>query len=176
LAKAFGAPGQQQQAPQPGDAQPQPVNPEFQRLEREITQLKGILTEQQRATIATQTAEARRLVEASTQEIAKWSEGKPHFEDVKPAMAKLFETGAADTLDEAYDMAIAKNPEIRKQIEASQEAEKTAKARAEQEKAVAAAKRAAKTNGGNRPARTAPTGKWDSDANLAATFDEITAA
>lgn len=175
LAKAFGGQAQQQHQP---DAQPAAAaNPELSRLQTKIDKLEGILTEQQRATIAAQTAETRRLVEASAQEIAKWAEGKAHYEDLKPAMAKLFETGAADTLDEAYEMAIAKSPDIRTQIEASREAEKTAKARAEQEKAVAAAKRAAKTNaGGNRPAKTAPTGKWDSDTNLAATYDEVTAA
>jgi hypothetical protein len=177
LAKAFGG-----QAPQQSDdpTQPQqPQTPQLTQLLQKVSQLEGILTEQQRATIAQQTAAARQAVETASQEIAKWSEGKAHFEDVKPVMTKLFESGAADTLDEAYEMAVAKLPDVRQKIEASKKEAEAArlaadqkKAREEQEKTVAAAKRAAKTNGGNRPARAAPSGKWDDDSNLSAIYDQ----
>ncbi len=174
LAKAFGG-----QAPQDGQPQPAPT-PEIQRLEREVSQLRGILTEQQRATIATQTAEARRMVEASSQEIGTWSQDKPFHEDLAPTMAELFKQGVANTLDEAREMALIRHPDIRQKVEASRKEAEAAttlaaqkKAREEQEKAVAAAKRAAKTNGGNRAAAAAPTGRWDDDKNLGAIFDSV---
>jgi hypothetical protein len=179
LAQAFGGQAQQPQGQQPQSA----PAPEIQRLQHQIQKLEGILTEQQRATIATQTAEARRMVEASSQEIGNWAKDKPFHDDLAPTMAEFFKTGVANTLDEAREMALIRHPEIREKVEASRKEAEAAsalaakeKARKEQEKVVAAAKRAAKTNGGNRIASVSPAGRWDDDKNLGAIFDSVAAS
>jgi hypothetical protein len=176
LAKVFGG---QQAAPQ--GAQPQqPVSPEIHRLQQELSGLKATLNDQQRRMTAAQEAEANRLIAAATQEIEAWANGKDHYEDVKPTMAKLFDSGAADTLDEAYEMAIAGNKDIKAKIEEANKARAAAQKAADdaarlkkQEAEVAAAKKAAKVNTGSRPAKVAPTGKWNDDAYLSQVYDSV---
>lgn len=66
-----------------------------------------------------------------------------HFEDVRVQMGVLIESGAAQTLDEAYEQACWANPTIRAKLIESQAKEAEAKRAADERKRVEAAKAAA---------------------------------
>lgn len=53
--------------------------------------------------------------QATVQEFAK---GKPYFEEVRPLMASFLRDGHAETLQAAYDMAVAAHPTVSKRVEA----------------------------------------------------------
>ena len=93
-----------------GTAEQPQSDPRINALSGEVSQLKSILTNQQRNAQQAERAETAR-------EIAKFAEGKPHFESVKKVMAGLLQTEAATTLQEAYDMATRANPETWKKLQ-----------------------------------------------------------
>lgn len=82
-----------------------------------------------------------------------------HYERVKPVMAALLQSGAAKDMQNAYDMAINADPEIRSTLAAVQEAEKEAKRIADIQAQTAKARKASssiagapsKANGVKRP-------------------------
>lgn len=163
LAQAFG--GQPQQA----------VNPEFARLQQELNQAKAVLTNQQREDMARKAREERELSTWAAQQVEAWRGDKEYLDEVQPIMQKLLEAGVATDLDDAYQTAIYRHPEVRAKIEAAKQAEIEAKSRAEQEKALKEAKRAARINTGDRPAMPKPQGKWDDDSYLAQVYDAVAA-
>ncbi len=69
--------------------------------------------------------------------------GIEHFEQVKPAMAALLQSGAAQSYREAYDKAVWADPEIRSGLLAAQQSEAEGKRIAEAKAKADAAKRAA---------------------------------
>lgn len=75
-------------------------------------------------------------------EIAKFSNGKEHFETVRQDMAALLQAGRAQNLDDAYEKAIWANPQVRSALLAKQQEE----ARAEANKKAQDAKRSAQVN------------------------------
>jgi len=138
-----------------GQVQATPVpDQQVYALQSEIQQLKGVVdnfyrTQQQR--------------EQSTlnSEIAKFAEGREHFEQVREDMAALLQAGRAKDLSDAYDQAIWANPQIRTALLAKQQAEAAAKVDAERK-----AKDARKANAVNVTRRgsvpaSAPTGTMD---------------
>lgn len=66
----------------------------------------------------------------------------PHFEAVRQHMGALMETGAANTLDDAYEQACWANPTIRNSLIQTQHQEAEAKRKADERKAVEAKKAA----------------------------------
>jgi len=66
-----------------------------------------------------------------------------HFEDVRPAMIQLLQSGMAQTLDEAYEKAIRLDPNLFEQVSKAQQAEIVAKQAKEANKAAKAARAAA---------------------------------
>ncbi len=63
----------------------------------------------------------------------------PYFNDVKAVMAGLFSSGAAQTLDDAYDKAVYANPHVRQKLLVQQQAEADAKRRKTAQEAQGAA-------------------------------------
>lgn len=91
-------------------------------------------------------ARQQQELSALNSEIVKFSEGKEHFEAVRNHMAGLLQSGVATTLQEAYEMAIYADPNIRSQLLAKQHEEAEQKRQAEAKAQAEAARKAASVN------------------------------
>ena len=90
-------------------------------------------------------------------EINQFSLKADHFEEARPTMIQLLQSGMAETLDEAYDKAIRLNPDLFEQINKAQQAEVAAKQAKEYNRAAKAARAAAVSVRSATPsANTAP--------------------
>ena len=101
-------------------------DPAIGQLQQELAQVKGLLTQQQRAAHEAQVAETHRTLENFA--TAKGSDGqllRPYFAEVKVTMGKMLENGTAVDLADAYEKAVLITPAVRARM---QEAESKAKA------------------------------------------------
>ena len=90
-------------------------------------------------------------------EISQFSLKAEHFEDARPTMIQLLQSGMAETLEEAYDKAIRLNPELFDQVNKAQQAEVASKQAREANKVAKAARAAAVSVRSATPgANTAP--------------------
>ena len=90
-------------------------------------------------------------------EINQFSLKADHFEEVRPTMIQLLQSGMAETLEQAYDKAIRLNPDLFEQINKAQQAEVAAKQAKEYNRAAKAARAAAVSVRSATPsANTAP--------------------
>lgn len=115
-------------------------------LKRELAETKEVLnrvtshlTEQQRSQLQSEQS-------ALARQIADFAKDKPHFETVRTHMAGLMQTGAAQTLDDAYDMAVHAHPDIRKRIQEDQRKADEEKRAEEARKKATEAKKSAAVN------------------------------
>jgi hypothetical protein len=120
--------------------------PEVVQLKNTVSRLESYLTEHQRSQEAAKQAEFQQTENALRSEIETFSKDKPHFEAVKAHMSALLTSGAADTLQKAYDQAVWAIPEIRERIQMDQRKADDEKRLAEQAKVAAAAKKSASVN------------------------------
>lgn len=121
IADTYGIPIRQYlggQAPQ--QQQQQAVPPA---LQQELAAMRQWREQQEQQTIA--------------QQIESFRKDKEFFDDVRGRMADLMDSGAAKTLDEAYETAIWANPEIRSVLLSRQEQERS-KSKLNQRQAAAA--------------------------------------
>lgn len=85
--------------------------------------------------------------QALASEIASFGQKNPHFESVKPAMARIIQTAASAgedlSMQDAYDQAIWANPTIRAQLLAEHAAPVAAQVQSEAQRAAAQAQAAA---------------------------------
>lgn len=90
-------------------------------------------------------------------EINQFSLKADHFEEARPTMIQLLQSGMAETLEEAYDKAIRLNPDLFEQVSKAQQAEQAAKQAKEYNRAAKAARAAAVSVRSATPsANTAP--------------------
>ena len=122
--------GQQGQMPQ------QTVDPTVYALQNELNKVRGEVMgwKQQQEMMENQNL---------LNEINQFSLKADHFEDVRPAMIQLLQSGMAQTLDEAYEKAIRLDPNLFDQVTKAQQAEAAAKQAKEQNRAAKAARAAA---------------------------------
>lgn len=101
----------------------------------------------------------RQQIAQAEAEIAKFSNGKAHFESVRNEMSDLLRTGMVKTLEEAYERAVWGNPDIRRTLIEQQRAEAQRKA-AEQAQAQRARTAAVSVKGSSPSSggATAPSG------------------
>ena len=76
-------------------------------------------------------------------EINQFSQKAEYFEEARPTMIQLLQSGMAETLEEAYEKAIRLNPDLFDQVNKAQQAEVAAKQAKEANKAAKAARAAA---------------------------------
>lgn len=151
IAKAYGVnlQGETAQDANPGDAR-------VAELEAELGKIKTHLTAQQRQQYeAESTALAR--------EIADFAKDKPHFESVRKVMAGLMSSGAAETMQEAYDKAIYADPTIRQSLQVDAQKAAEDKRKADEAERVAKAKKAAAVNVKSSPGQSNQTKTMDDD-------------
>lgn len=129
IAQAYGVNLGQMRAPQQDR---QPADPQLAALMQKYERLEQHVTLQQR-----QQAEAERAQLQA--EVDAFSKDRPHFEEARPLMARLIQSGAAPDLATAYDMAVHADPNLRQRILADQRQTEEGK---RQEQAQAAAQRA----------------------------------
>lgn len=138
-----------------GQVQASPApDPQVYALQAELNQLKGFINDFQRT-------QQEREQGTLNSEIAKFAEGREHFEQVREDMAALLQAGRAKDLSDAYEQAVWANPQTRAAMLAKQQAEAAAKVEAERK--AQEAKRANAVNvtrRGSVPAG-APTGTMD---------------
>ena len=90
-------------------------------------------------------------------EINQFSLKADHFEEARPTMIQLLQSGMAETLEDAYEKAIRLNPDLFDQVSKAQQAEQAAKQAKEYNRAAKAARAAAVSVRSATPgANTAP--------------------
>jgi hypothetical protein len=130
LNAAQAQPGQMPQMPQ------QSVDPLVWQLQNELNQVRGEVMgwKQQQEMMENQSL---------LNEINQFSLKAEHFEDVRPTMIQLLQSGVAQTLDDAYEKAVRLDPNLFEQVTKAQQAEAAAKQAKEQNRAVKTARAAA---------------------------------
>ena len=140
----------QQQAPGAAPAQPNSVDPLVWQLQNELNQVRGEVMgwKQQQEMVENQTL---------LNEINQFSMKADHFEDVRPTMIQLLQSGVAQTLEEAYDKAIRLDPDLFEQTLKAKQAEEAAKQAKEANRVAKSARAAAVSVRSATPgANTAP--------------------
>jgi hypothetical protein len=94
-------------AQQPQEHQPQ-IDPQIETLQQRIARLES----EQNNAIAARREQDQQQIDAQIADFASKPENV-YFERVKPVMATLLQSGQADSLDKAYDMAVYADPETR---------------------------------------------------------------
>jgi hypothetical protein len=126
----------QGQPAQPSAAPQQSVDPLVWQLQNELNQVRGEVMgwKQQQEMMENQTLLG---------EINQFSLKAEHFEDARPAMIQLLQSGLAQTLEEAYEKAIRLDPTLFDTVQKAQQAEAAAKQAKEQNRAAKTARAAA---------------------------------
>ena len=98
----------------------------------------------------------------------------PYFENVKPLMASLIESGQVDGLEQAYDMAVKAHPDTSALVASEQSQQENAKRQAEAKKKADKVKKAKATNLDTSPNDSAPKVlNKDLRQTLSGTFDKM---
>lgn len=159
LRSLVGQPG----APAQPQAQAATADPVLTQLQSQVQTLQEALEKQSQTASQASLAQAQAQIQSFATDPANL-----YFENVKDDVALLLESGRAQTLKDAYEMAIWANPETRPllvaQAAAEREAAALAKAKEEAAKAKAAQARAASgsVTGAPTPGAVAPTAPKDS--------------
>ena len=136
--------------PNAAPMQPNSVDPLVWQLQNELNQVRGEVMgwKQQQEMMENQTL---------LNEINQFSLKAEHFEDVRPTMIQLLQSGVAQTLDEAYDKAIRLDPNLFEQTLKAKQAEEAAKQAKEANRVAKSARAAAVSVRSATPgANTAP--------------------
>lgn len=115
------------------------VDQRYQMLQQQINNMAGQLGNMTQVRQNEINADAEQQINAF-----KLADGHEYFETVRDDMSRLLEAGAANSLDEAYDLACYRNPDIRKSMTAKQQQDAVdAFQKQKKEKAIEAKKAAA---------------------------------
>jgi hypothetical protein len=158
IAKAYGVDlsGGQQAALEPGSE-----SERYRALEAKYSALERRLGETASKITARERSEAEQEQATLNKTISDFAKDKPHFEKVRVHMSALMQSGAAQDLSDAYDMAVYAVPDIRKGLLDEQrkaEDEKRDKERTEKAKD---AKRVGSLNVKSTSASPAKKGSWE---------------
>jgi hypothetical protein len=138
LAQSYGINlGAVQQGAAPQGAVPQgSVDPMVYQLQNELNNVRGEV-------MGWKQQQEMRENQTLLNEINQFSSKAEHFEDARPTMIQLLQSGMAETLDEAYEKAIRLNPDLFEQVSKAQQAEIANKQAREANKVAKAARAAA---------------------------------
>lgn len=140
-------------SPQLHRAQPS-YDPYVQNQQNELLQLKGQFSN----FIQQQEAQLQR---AALEEIQRFSKTAEHFDEVKPLMAKLLQSGFAAGIDDAYDQAVRLTPEIFDAVQSARQAQTDQEKRKAADDAAKRARAAAVSVKTGTPASKTPTNAQD---------------
>jgi hypothetical protein len=106
-------------------------------------------------------------------EINQFSQKAEHFEEARPVMIQLLQSGVATDLQDAYDKAVRLDPNLFETIQQSKQAEVDAQKRAAANKAAKSARAAAVSVKGSTPGTVTTTKAQDRRSLLAEQFDSM---
>lgn len=154
IAEAYGVDLSNGQTQSDESAEVRALKSEIQNLKRQVGETVSKVTARERSEFEREQAELASAIE-------KFSKDKPHFEAVRKVMGGLMQTGAAESLDEAYEMAIHANKSIRETLEADKRKAEQEKQAEEAKKKADAAKKAASLNVKGTHGSPAKRGSWE---------------
>jgi hypothetical protein len=105
-------------------------------------------------------------------EINSFADKAEHFEEARPTMIQLLQSGVAETLEDAYDKAIRLNEDLFNRVQSARQAEVTAKQAQEKNRAAKAARAAAVSVRGSTPGTNTAPKAHSRRALLEEAFDE----
>lgn len=145
--------------------QQQAVDPTVFALKNELANVRGeVMTWKQQQEAAEQAV--------MMNEIDSFAQKAEYFEEARPEMIKLLQSGVAETLEDAYDRAIYGNRDLRERVLSAQQAKQNVQIAAEKNRAAKAARAAAVSVRSATPgANTAPKAN-DRRALLEQAFEE----
>jgi hypothetical protein len=108
------------------------------------------------------------------QEINGFAQKAEHFEEARPTMISLLQSGMAETLQDAYDKAVRLDPELFNQIQQAQQAKAAAEKSAQLDRAAKAARAAAVSVRGSTPGTNTAPKAQDRRSLLSEQFDGMT--
>ncbi len=99
---------------------PGPANPEVDQLRQQLQQLQGQWTQRQQQ-------ERQQIEQQVLTQVETFGQDPkhPHFKAVSAHMGALMQAGQAETMEQAYEMAVWARPELRTQLLAAQTAQQT---------------------------------------------------
>ena len=145
-----------------------PVDPMIYNLQNELNSVRGEIVgyKQQQEEAQNQTL---------LSEINNFALKAEYFEDAKPTMIQLLQSGVATTLEDAYDKAIRLNDDLFQKSQQSRQAEAETERKAAANRAAKAAKAAAVSVRSSTPGATTATKAQDRRAMLLEQFSNIDA-
>ena len=151
----------------PGSPAPQAsVDPNFVALQNELIKIRGEVTGWKQAQEEAANA-------ALLNEVSQFAAKAQHFEEARPTMIQLLQSGVATSLQDAYDKALRLDEGLwQRQLEA-QQARSAADRKASADKAAKAARAAAVSVRSSTPGAPAPTKSADRRSLLAEQFDGL---
>ncbi len=143
-----------------------PVDPNYYALQNELNSVRGEINgfKQQQ-----EQAENQSLLG----EINNFAGKAEYFEEVRPDMIKLLQSGFAGTLEEAYEKAIRLNDDISQKTQQSSQAEAAAQKSSSANRAAKAAKAAAVSVKSSTPGTKTTTKAQDRRSMLLEQFDSV---
>ena len=138
------------------------VDPSVSELQQTVMQMRQAMLQQQQMYEELQ----RGMLEPQIQQYAS----KPYFEELRPTMAQLLNTGMAQTLDDAYDKALRLNDQYFSEVQAQQRQSEEQRRLKEAAEAAAKAKAAAVQVRGS-PSTALPDTKRDLRSALEQAWD-----
>lgn len=166
LARQYGIDLAGQAPVQQGQPQQGAIDPNLYNLYNELTSVKGQLT-------SFQQMQEQQQNQAMYGEIERFAQKAQHFEDARPTMIQLLNSGMAQDLEEAYDKAIRLNPDLFNAVNEARQAEEAAKKSAELNRAAKNARAAAVSVRSSTPGTNTAPKAQDRRSLLAEQFDGL---
>jgi hypothetical protein len=143
-----------------------PIDPNYYALQNELNNVRGEITnfKQQQEQVENQ---------ALLSEINDFAGKAEYFEEVRPDMIKLLQSGVAGTLEEAYEKAIRLNDDVFTQTQQRSQAEAAAQKSSSANRAAKAAKAAAVSVKSSTPGTKTTTKAQDRRSMLLEQFDSV---
>ena len=148
------------------DLPQQAVDPTIYALQNELNNVRGEVQ-------GWKQQQEQQQNQALLGEINNFSQRAEHFEEARPAMIQLLQSGMATDLDDAYEKAIRLSPELFDAVQSGRQAEADATKRAAANTAAKRARAAAVSVKGSTPGTVTNTKAQDRRSLLAEQFDNM---
>jgi hypothetical protein len=158
----------QQYGIQLGETAPQTTQaPQYSSLVNELNNLRGQFMGMKQAQESAQNQQLMTEIDAFAQKAE-------HFEDARPTMIQLLQSGLATDLQDAYDKAVRFDPALFEQVQQAQQAKAAAEKSAQLNRAAKAARAAAVSVRSSTPGTNTAPKAQDRRSLLAEQFDSMT--
>lgn len=149
-----------------GEVQTQPVDPNFYAIQNELAQVRGEVLNWKQQQESAQN-------QALLNEITQFQQKAEYFEDARPTMIQLLNSGVAKDLDDAYQKALRLDNDLFTKQQQSLQAKADAEKREASNRAAKAARAAAVSVKSSTPGAATKTNAQDRRSLLSEQFDNI---